>query len=306
MGESGEEMMKEKLFAFCADLGLDAVGIAPPHYTKEALLNFNKAKELDYLSGFESFAREMPELSDLLPDAKSVIVILFPYRTASEGDSRLATYAQKADYHQVTGQYMKKIADFLKAEVPGFSCRSVCDTAPVLEKDLAVQAGLGFIGKNHLLIHPKYGSYTVIGAMITNLALPFDKPLGETCLSCGRCREVCPGSAFDDEGNFNAKCCASYITQKKQNLSSPDEEILVKAGFLWGCDLCQKVCPHNEQKAPSPLLEFQTPMVEQLLNEDFDDSYKERFSKTVFAYKGAKIMKRNMDLLERGKEANDQ
>lgn len=299
-------MLKEKLITFCTSLGLDAVGITAPEYSKEALLYFQKAGAQDYLTGMESFARSMPGLSVLLPEAKSVIVILFPYRSMSDEPSKLAKYAQMEDYHKVAGRYLQKIADFLKEEVPEFSYKTVCDTSPVLEKALAVHAGLGFIGKNHLLIHPKYGSFVVIGALITNLELPFDAPKNACCLSCGRCLESCPGQAFDKDGLLNAKKCASYLTQKKQALSDAEEEIIMRCGYMWGCDQCQEVCPHNSISAPSPLPEFQKPKVIEILEEELNENYKERFRDTVFAYRGSEVMKRNMNLSKRGTETHDE
>ena len=136
----------------------------------------------------------------------------------------------------------------MEEQYPDEKFHAITDTSPMADRWLAYQAGLGFFGRNHCLIHPKYGSYFTIGAILTTLALPPDTPLAMNCGSCTRCFAACPGKALSHK-RFNPWRCKSYLTQKKEVLNEEEKNILRKTPLIFGCDECQKCCPFNENAA---------------------------------------------------------
>ena len=181
----------------------------------------------------------------LLDNAKSVIVSIFPYYRSDLSSANISCYAQTPDYHRVVRQYLDALAICIRKQVPDAVLLPVCDTSPVMDRMLAYRAGLGFFGKNNLLIHPRYGSYFFIGALITDLPLEPDVPLTETCLDCGACIASCPGRALSENFGFDCERCVSYITQKK-SVTEEQKAILQGQSSVYGCDVCQRVCPHNQ------------------------------------------------------------
>lgn len=167
---------------------------------------------------------------------------------------------------------------------------------------LAYQAGLGFFGRNHCLIHPKYGSYFTIGAILTTLALPPDTPLAMNCGSCTRCFAACPGKALSHE-RFNPWRCKSYLTQKKEVLNEEEKNILRKTPLIFGCDECQKCCPFNENAAYSPLPETGADRIPRLERETLEQISNRRFTKEygeyAFSWRGRPVLLRNMDIIEK-------
>lgn len=188
---------------------------------------------------------------EILADTKSIAVILFPYRYPEEKNANIALYARAKDYHHVVRAYLAKIIGYMEEQYPNEKFHAITDTSPMADRWLAYQAGLGFFGRNHCLIHPKYGSYFTIGAILTTLALPPDTPLAMNCGSCTRCFAACPGKALSHE-RFNPWRCKSYLTQKKEVLNEEEKNILRKTPLIFGCDECQKCCPFNEMQHTLP------------------------------------------------------
>ena len=230
----------------------------------------------------------------LMPTAKSVIACLFPYYNGGE-KSNLSLYARGEDYHKVAEKKLNAIADILTEN--GFSARTFCDTGVLCDRHLAYLAGLGFIGKNRFLINDEYGSYTFIGYILTDAELVANAPLDKACISCGKCITACPGGALTENG-LDSEKCVSYITQKKGELSSFEEEIVRKSGSVWGCDICQTVCPHNNGVKLTEIAEFRTNLIEKL-DSDMAESnreFKKKYQDRAFSWRGYEIIKRNLKI----------
>lgn len=232
----------------------------------------------------------------IMPDAKSIIVCLFSYNTKNEGN--ISKYAMGKDYHLVIKNKLEQFT--LPIVKKGYKCMLFSDSWKMNERFLAVSAGLGFIGKNHMFIHPKFGSFVFIGTVITNCPLPESIPLNMTCCKCGKCINACPANALSDE-NFSENKCVSYITQKKGELTTDEISAIKKSGFLWGCDICQNVCPHNIYAPISKIEEFSENQIlnlyidKNLSNREFKRIYKDR----AFSWRGITPLIRNQKIFDK-------
>ncbi|QDT66088.1 tRNA epoxyqueuosine(34) reductase QueG [Calycomorphotria hydatis] len=238
-------------------LGFDLCGIAPAvtppgydHFLE--WLDRGHAGEMHYLEHRKE-ARKHPE--SVMPDVNSVIMVGLNYETEEPpkdippGTARVSRYAWgEADYHDIIKQQLKKLADFLHAEAPGCHTRPVVDTAPLLERDFAQLAGLGWFGKNTMLINKWIGSYFFLGALLTDLELDYDEPHHTThCGTCTACLDACPTDAFNAPHDLDARKCISYLTiELKDHI--PEELSAGTGDWLFGCDICQAVCPWTRHR----------------------------------------------------------
>ncbi len=183
------------------------------------------------------------------PEARSAIVVLDNYyqRDAqpAPGRGRVARYALGEDYHQVMKQKLQQLGARLVATAGQGRFRSYVDAGPLPERELARRAGLGWVAKNTMLIRPGVGSYTFIGVLLTDLALPPDQPFqADRCGSCRRCLDACPTGAFPEPRVLDATRCISYLTIESRG-AFPEPLIALTGDWLFGCDVCQDVCPWN-------------------------------------------------------------
>jgi len=238
-------------------VGFDLVGIAPAvtptgFHDFRAWIDSGNAGEMEYLPRREA-AYEHPQ--HVLTGVKSLIMLAVNYHTeqpaaVEPGEGRVSRYAWgETDYHTVLRNRLGRLADFVHEESPGCRTRGVVDTAPLLERDFARMAGLGWFGKNTMLINKRLGSWSFLAAILVDLELDYDEPHAAShCGTCTRCLEACPTDAFTEPYVLDASRCISYLNIE---LSGP-----VPAGlrepmgdWLFGCDVCQDVCPWNH-KAP--------------------------------------------------------
>lgn len=296
--------MKEKLINFCQSIKIDHVGItaAEPFYDFEKL--WRKQIERGYISGFEEKdinKRIYPELT--LEGAKSVIVCLFPYYTGENKDVsvNITKSAYSRDYHLLVKDKLEVIAGFLNAHIKDFEYKAFVDTGPFSDRYLAYKAGLGFWGINNNLITDSYGSYFFIGYILNNYPFEPDKPLDRTCIQCFECVRQCPGQCINGDFTINPLKCKSFITQKKQELSVEDKDILVKHSLIWGCDVCQEVCPHNIDIKETMIPEFRDNLLYRLDYEDLSQLSNKEFMKKYhdrsFSWRGKGVLKRNYELI---------
>ncbi len=221
------------------------------------------AGEMDYMG---RYAEERRHPAAVLPEVRSVVMVGMEYGAAaacglaaeSEPPSRkrlagkIARYAAGPDYHLVLRERLTRLLDWVQTEFPGVHGRGVVDTAPLLERDFARRAGLGWIGKNTMLINKHRGSYFFLGALLLDLDLEPDSPHEAShCGTCTACLDACPTNAFAGPGWLDARKCISYLTIE---LRSPvPEDLRPGVGdWLFGCDICQEVCPWNRKDETEP------------------------------------------------------
>lgn len=206
--------------------------------------------EMNYLEKYDDIRRD-PRL--LLPGAESLISCAFSYfNPVPDLPLKWALYALGDDYHEVIRERLGKVAEWI-SDTTGAQCRVCVDTAPLRERYWAVRAGVGFTGLNNQLIVPGAGSYFFLGEIITTLSLPPDAPCTLSCGDCGRCVAACPGKALDGSGGMDARRCLSYLTIEYKGELPADLEL---DGRIYGCDECQRACPHNATPPRSRIAEF--------------------------------------------------
>lgn len=213
--------------------------------------------EMDYLARAPEPRRD---IRAWMPQARSVLMCGFSYgdpgapRPASrEGHGRLARYAARADYHELLRARMEAVGAWLTDAVPGSRSVAFCDMSPLLERSYARAAGLGWQGKNAMMIGPRLGSYFLLAGLATSVELPADAPEPDHCGSCRRCLEACPTDAFPRERVLDASRCIAYFNIE---LKGPVPEGFRGAvgDWVYGCDVCQEVCPWNRFEAPARAL----------------------------------------------------
>lgn len=240
-----------------ARLGFDLAGIAPavspPGFPDfQAWLRHGYAGKMVYLENREE-AYKHPQ--HVLGSVKSMIMLAMNYRTTdpaetAPGEGRVSRYAWgKGDYHDLLRERLARLADFLHRERPGCRTRGVVDTAPLLERDFARLAGLGWFGKNTLFINKRTGSWMFLAALLTDVDLEYDAAHETShCGTCTRCLDICPTDAFPEPYVLDARRCIAYLNIELRG-PVPDELRSGMGDWLFGCDLCQEVCPWNK-KAP--------------------------------------------------------
>ncbi len=290
-------------------LGFDLVGIAPavvPEGYGRYLEWLEQGREagMSYLKR-QAEAKQHPR--HVLEGARSVIVVGMIYgrrqtKPIGRNEAKVARYARGTDYHEVLWRRLESLLDWLKLEQPGVVGRAVCDTAPLLERDFARLAGLGWIGKNTCLIDRKAGSFTVLGSLLVDIELAYDEPLETNhCGSCTRCLVACPTDAFDGPYVLDARKCISYWTIEHKG-PIPDGPAGALGDWVFGCDICQDVCPWN-RKAPDgrdpslePRVEFDNPDLTEWLDCD-PTEFRRRIKGTALARSKRSGLLRNAALI---------
>lgn len=235
-------------------LGFDLVGItnAQPSAYRDYLrtwLDSGQAGSMEYLS--KRFD-ERVDPAVYLPGAKSVICVAMNYHTPLEATGavdrsqagRVARYALGDDYHEVVKQKLHLLADWLRTLAPDAITRAAVDTAPLMEKELAARAGIGWMGKNTCIINTEIGSWLFLGEIVTTLELPADSAAIDRCGSCTRCIDACPTDALTAPYQLDARKCISYLTIEHRDEIAPHLQSQI-GDWLYGCDICQDVCPWN-------------------------------------------------------------
>ena len=246
---------------------------------------FKKAKNEDFKG---VFTKDTP----LSFDAKTAIVFAFGY-FVDRGPGNVSRYAWGKDYHIVTKEKMMPIVECLKKE--GYLAEAFADTGVLNERLLAKLSGIAFIGRNKMAINERLGSYFFIGYILTDCLIEPDCENESSCINCGKCISMCPLGAISDEG-LDQERCLSYISQKKGELSPEEIDAMVNSGKIWGCDICQEVCPHNMNIQQTDIEEFNTNLISNLQIEDMSNrDFKEKFGDRAFAWRGKSVIIRNCE-----------
>ena len=257
----------EKLKDHSRSLGFAFCGITtpkpPPHITEyENWIADEMHGEMHYMATDRAHERRAnPKL--ILPECKSIIVVALPYPNPSglidpKGLGRVAVYARGDDYHNIIPPKLAQLIQWLESETGKKIAHKIyTDTGPILERELAQRAGLGWIGKNTMLINPKAGSYFLLGEALIDLDLTPDDPfITDQCGTCTRCIDACPTEAILDNRVLDARQCISYLTIEAKG-SIPEELRSNMSDRVFGCDVCQAVCPWNrfaDSLTPAPEL----------------------------------------------------
>ena len=241
------------------ELGFERVALGPATLAHgaafERWLDGGRAGTMDYL---EDTRAERLDPARVLPGCRSVIAVALNYAREDEPSWRgVARYARGGDYHKTMRPLLHVLRDYVSAAA-GAESRASLDTSAVLERDLAAAAGLGWVGKNTNLITPGLGSYYFIGLVLTTAELPADDAVPDRCGTCTACLDACPTAAFDAPYALDARRCIAYLTIEHRG-PIPEELHAPIGDWLFGCDVCQEVCPWNRHAPPARRLAPATP-----------------------------------------------
>ncbi|MBQ8720791.1 MAG: tRNA epoxyqueuosine(34) reductase QueG [Paludibacteraceae bacterium] len=232
----------------------DAWGVARIEPIEDEIDRLKKWIKNGYHAEMQYMARNIELRAnpcELLPDARSMIMVLmnyYPHEWQPDNLPRIAAYAYGNDYHHIVKSKLTQIAEEINKIAP-HKYAVFCDSAPVMERAWAVRAGLGWIGRNGMLVNPKLGTFTFIGTLITTLNLEPSRPMKNRCGTCQKCIEACPTGAILGNKTIDARRCLSYQTIEKRG--DIDNELIDLAGnTLYGCDRCQLACPWNRFAKP--------------------------------------------------------
>lgn len=298
--------VSQKIKARGRELGFSAVGIVPAaRLEREARLLENWLRagmhgEMAYMErNFD--LRIDPE--KLLPGTKSIVSVIANYfpdspQAERDGHGKISIYAQGQDYHTVLKAKLHELFDFICGQAGEVNGRAFVDSAPMLDKAWAERAGLGWIGKHSNLINRQTGSYFFIGNLLLDCTLDYDTPaITNYCGTCTACIESCPTQAIVAPYQVDARKCISYLNiELRRDLTAEEETALGE--WLFGCDICQQVCPWNRFAKPTEIDELKPkPEVQRLTEADILDMtsavFKRLFSDSVILRTGLKRMKRN-------------
>lgn len=268
-------------------IGFDFCGIAKAEYLTEDSTRLNKWLDNGYhasLKYLENNFEKRINPKKLMGNAKSIICLAsnyyFPYDRNVES-LKISRYALGEDYHKVLKSKLKELSLFITSLIPEAKCKICVDSAPILEKTWAVKAGLGFIGKNNLFIIPNEGSYYFLSELIIDIELDYDNACElDLCGNCNQCLTACPSGALESPRNLNVSKCLSYLNKDTVN-SMLDKFKNKTQNFIFGCDICQEICPINKRAKKTKTSEFypSEELLEQIKN-NFDDLNEENFHST--------------------------
>jgi len=306
MARVGQDDLKkaEVIKTVAREIGFDAVVIAPP---ARALHGEAFCAWLDkgYQADMAYMARNQDARLDITsryPWVKSIVIAALHYKQPPAPDksflSRIAQFAWSGDYHDIVSDMLARLGcDIQQRTGCDMRSRVYVDTGPILERDLAASAGLGWVGKNTMLVSERLGSYFLIGELLTDLELPFDSPVASRCGTCTRCMDACPTGALREPYVLDSARCISYLTiEHKQDI--PEDKRARIGERIFGCDICQSVCPWNRK---TPVNQHETLLPKQSyqelslgdLIEITQERFREVFAKTPFHRLKYSGLKRN-------------
>lgn len=293
------------------EIGFQKVGIVEAASLIDEGSRLNEWLEKGLHGKMAWLAREPDKRSDprlLFPEARSVIVVLINYYTDHQHEEsiekgKLSRYAWGDDYHDVIGEKLQDLLAWIRSKVPEAEGKICVDTAPIMDKAWAVRAGLGWLGKHSNLITTELGSWVFIGEILLNLELDYDTQIvDDHCGTCTACLDACPTDAIVEPYVVDSRKCISYATIELRDETLPSSITENQNGWLYGCDICQDVCPWNRFEEPTNELRFEPRKNETSISLDevlslTPENYAERFRRT--AIKRAKLsgLKRNATAL---------
>ncbi|MFQ5597473.1 MAG: tRNA epoxyqueuosine(34) reductase QueG [Nitrospiria bacterium] len=310
-GINTQTSLTKDIKSLAIEFGFHLVGITSANPLASAGRHYRRWLS-DGFSGKMAYLKKSPEIrydpKKRFPEAQSVISLALNYYQPKPHEKtecalgsgnpaqatkpvpgkiagKIARYAWGEDYHHIIEEKLIKL--IAEITVRGGMCwKGYVDHGPLLERAFAERAGLGFIGKNTNLITPQYGSWVFLAEIVTNLALNTDSPMAEQCASCRRCLDACPTGALTEAYRLDARRCISYLTIENKD-AIPEHLVSDFDGWVFGCDICQEVCPYNKERMPTdePGLSYRRGAGPTLKTSDIeaiqDNSvFKKRFKKT--------------------------
>ncbi|MET6997982.1 tRNA epoxyqueuosine(34) reductase QueG [Chitinophaga defluvii] len=307
-------LQTEKNTAFikqlAAELGFDHCGIAAATqldedaYRLENWLNKGMHGTMKYM---ENYFDKRIDPRKLVDNAQSVITLLmnyFPAQQQRPDAPQVAKYAYGADYHEVIRDKLKTMLLRMEEQIGAVHGRGFVDSAPVLERSWATRSGLGWIGKNGNLIHKQAGSYFFIATLIIDLPLCYDGPVADYCGSCTRCLDACPTGALVSPGVVDGSRCISYFTIELKELVIPDHMQGKFENWMFGCDICQDVCPWNRFAKPHTEIQFTPiPAILNFSTKDWEEmteaAFRQLFKNSPMKRSKFAGIRRNLQFLEK-------
>ena len=296
--------MKQNIKKYCKNLNIDYVGIAGigPYYELEKILR-NKIDKGHYTGLEEKDIQKRINPRLTMENVESVIVCLFPYFSGNVENTNISKYTQVVDYHIIVKEKLEQLAKIVKKDIDEFEYKIFVDNGPLVDRYLAQISGLGYFGINNNIINDEYGSYVFIGYIMTNIKLEADNSLDKTCIKCRQCIEKCPGRALLGNFEMDPSKCLSFITQKKEELTYEEKDLLKNNPTVFGCDICQDVCPHNKKINTTKIHGFTKNLKHNIdyeeINTISNKEFKRRYRDRAFSWRGRKIILRNLEIINK-------
>ena len=305
---SFSERIKQKAI----EIGFQKIGIVQAVPLIDEGARLDDWLEKGYHGEMEWLEREPEKRSDprlLFPEARSVIVVLLNYYTDHQHEEnndkgKLSRYAWGDDYHDVVNEKLRDLLTWIESENPDAEGKICVDTAPMMDKAWSVRAGLGWLGKHSNLITTELGSWVFIGEILLNLELDYDTEIvADHCGTCTACIDACPTDAIVEPFVVDSRKCLSYATIELRDETLPSNITENQNGWLYGCDICQDVCPWNRFETPTEDKRFsprnhQTSLSIREVLEMTHEAYVERFRKSAIKRTKLTGLKRNAHSLK--------
>ena len=302
---TNSQIIKEK----AKDLGFDYCGISKAEKLKNEEAHLEEWLRKGYHGKMNYMANHFDKRLDptnLVPGAKSVISLIYNYypREAQDNNElKIARYAYGKDYHLVIKQKLKYLLKEIQRQLGEIQGRVFVDSAPVMERQWAQKSGLGWLGKNTLLLNREMGSFFFLAELIIDLELDPDGPIADYCGTCTKCMDACPTDAFPAPYVLDASRCISYFTIELKD-SVPEEFSGEYDNWIFGCDICQEVCPWNRFSKPHSQPDFNKSdslleIEENNWQDITEETFKEVFKDSPIQRTGFKGLKRNIDFIKK-------
>lgn len=305
-------MLKDKIISKAKELGFDLIGFAPYQILEEETEHLVSWLAKNYQAGMEYMERNLEKRKDvreILADCKSVISLGMNYYTDEtvneiKNAGKVSRYAWGRDYHNVIWEKLDLLINYSKLIQPNFEAKSYVDTGPVMDKIWAVKTGLGWQGKHSNIINKKIGSWFFIATILSNHDFDqYNKPISDFCGTCTACIDACPTDAIVEDYLVDSNKCISYLTI--ENKKDIQDKFLGKFdNWIFGCDICQDVCPWNIKFAEqNRISDFQNNINKLIQFEEIDnmnkEEFKERFHESPILRAKLKGLKRNANFLKK-------
>jgi len=306
-------ILKQRVTEEAKRVGFDLVGFSAAEPDSRSVKVFNEWLDKNFEGDMEymrrSEEREHPE--QVLPGAKTVITLSLNYYQKQEplrrGNGRIARYAHGKNYHKLIEKRLKRMKQSIQELIVEADIKGYVDTGPLLERSFAVQSGMGNIGKNGCLITKEYGSWVLLGELITTLEIPPDKKHDEApfsiCGDCDLCMKACPTGAIVAPGVIDSRKCISYQTiENKGEVPQDVADLIGRTRRVFGCDICQEVCPKNDVQKQTTDEAFNTPIagdqipLKEIIAIPSDEAFLNRFAGSAVMRAKRKVLQRSARL----------